>query len=309
MKDIVFLFDGQGAFRPGVGEELYKTYPKAKKIINESSTVLGYDITAHLWGDAAKETSSKTSIAQPAISTISLAYAEVLKNLGFSAVLSLGHSLGEVTALVYCGVVSFRDGIRIINKRGEVMEKGGSQGTMMAVVNIAQEPLAAICKQVSEEVSEPVVIANINAPNQIVISGSKEGIKKAAQLIAKEHGRGIPLKVGGAWHSPYLKNAATEFSGFIDSIDFQSPTSKFYSVVEQKILTDQKEIKDSLKRQMLAQVDWISAIKNIKGLGYETFCEIGPSKILKDLVLKIDMHLKAETTALFSDLSFLVKEF
>ena len=309
MKDVVFLFDGQGAFRPGVGEELCKTYPPAKKIINESSTVLGYDITAHLWGNEAKETSSKTSIAQPAISTISLAYAEVLKNLGLSGVLSLGHSLGEVTALVYCGVVSFKDGIRIINKRGEVMEKGGGQGTMMAVVNIAQNPLAAICKQVSEEASEPVVIANINAPNQIVISGSKDGIKKAAQLIAKEHGRGIPLKVGGAWHSPYLENAATEFSGFIDSIDFQSPTSKFYSVVEQKILTDQKKIKDSLKRQMLAQVDWISAINNIKGLGYKTFCEIGPSKILKDLVLKIDMHLKVETTALFPDLSLLVKEF
>ncbi len=309
MKDIVFLFDGQGAFRPGIGEELYKTYPEAKKVIDESSIVLGYDMTVHLWSDAAKETSSKTSIAQPAISTVSLAYSEALKNLGLSGVLSLGHSLGEVTALVYCGVVSFKDGMRIIKKRGEVMEKGGGQGTMMAVINIAEKPLAAICKKVSDEISEPVVVANINAPNQIVISGSKDGIKKAAQLIAKEHGRGIPLKVGGAWHSPYLKNAATEFSGFIDSIQFQTPATKFYSVVEQKVLTDPEQIKDSLKRQMLAQVDWVSAINTIKGLGYKTFCEIGPSKILKDLVLKIDMHLKVETTALFPDLSVLVKEF
>ena len=96
---------------------------------------------------------------------------------------------------------------------------------------------------------------------------------------------------------------------FLDSIDFQTPKTKFYSVVEQKILTDHNEIKDSLKRQMLAQVDWISAINNIKRLGYKTFCEIGPSKILKDLVLKIDMHLKAETTALFPDLALLAKEF
>jgi [acyl-carrier-protein] S-malonyltransferase len=309
MKDIVFIFDGQGAFRPGVGKELYNNYPQAKKIIDKSSTVLDYNITAHLWGDAAQETSSKTSIAQPAISIISLAYAEVLKNLGLAGTLSLGHSLGEVTALVYCGVVSFKDGVRIIKKRGEVMEKGGGQGTMMAVINIAQKLLADICEQVSKEVSEPVVIANINAPNQIVISGSKDGIKKAAQLIAKEHGRGIPLKVGGAWHSPYLENAATEFSGFIDSIEFSSPATKFYSVVAQKILTDHEEIKDSLKQQMLAQVDWVSAIENIKDLGYKSFCEIGPSKILKDLVLKIDMHLKVETTALFSDLSVLVKEF
>lgn len=309
MKDIVFLFDGQGAFRPGIGEELCKNYPEANKIVEQSSTALGYDITEHLWGGSAKDTSNKTSIAQPAISTISLAYAEVLKNLGFPGKLSLGHSLGEVTALVYCGVVNFKDGIRLIKKRGEVMEKGGGQGTMMAVINVAQKKLTDICKQSSEEVSEPVVIANVNAPNQIVISGSKEGIKKAAQLIAKEHGRGIPLKVGGAWHSPYLENAATEFSGFIDGIDFKKPKTKFYSVVEQKTLDDPGAIKDSLKQQMLSQVDWIAAIKNIKALGYKAFCEIGPSKILKDLVLKIDMNLKVETTALFSDLSLLLKEF
>ena len=249
MKDIIFLFDGQGAFRPGVGKELYNTYPEAKEIIDESSTALGYDITTHLWGDAAKETSNKTSIAQSAISTISLAYAQVLKNLKLTGAVSLGHSLGEVTALVYCGVVSFKDGVRIIKKRGEVMEKGGGQGTMMAVINIAQQPLADICKKVTEEVSEPVVIANINAPNQIVISGSKDGIKQAAQFIAKEHGRGIPLKVGGAWHSPYLENAAIEFSGFLDSIDFQKPKTKFYSVVVQKILTDPEEIKEITGKQ------------------------------------------------------------
>lgn len=307
MREIVFLFDGQGAFRPGIGKELYKQYPEAKELIDKSSAVLGYDLTDHLWGDSAKDTSSKTSIAQPAISTISLAYAEVLKTLKLSGEVSLGHSLGEVTALVYCGIVSFEDGIRIIKKRGEVMEKEGKQGTMMAVINIAKELLTEMCKQVSEETFEPVVVANINTPNQIVISGSKNAIKKAAQLITKEHGRGIPLNVGGAWHSPYLENAATEFSGLLDSIEFKTPSLKFYSVVEQKILTDNEAIKDSLKQQMLSQVDWVSAINNIKGLGYKTFCEIGPSKILKDLVSKINMNLKAESTALFTDLALLVK--
>jgi [acyl-carrier-protein] S-malonyltransferase len=309
MKNIVFLFDGQGAFRPGVGKELNKKYPAAKKIFTESSDVLGYDITSCLWGDDAKDTSNKTSIAQPAISTVSLAYAEVLKNLGFIGEVSLGHSLGEVTALVYTGVVSFKDGIKIIKKRGEVMEKGGGKGTMMAVINIAQELLQNICKKVSEEGSEPVVIANINTSNQIVISGSKDGIKQAAQLIAKEHGRGIPLRVGGAWHSPYLEKAATEFSGFLDNIEFRAPQSKFYSVVEQKILDNRSTVKESLKKQMLSQVDWVTAINNIKGLGYKTFCEIGPSKILKDLVQKIDTNLQTQSTALFSDLALLLKEF
>jgi len=307
MKKIIFLFDGQGAFKPGVGKELCNKYPKAKEIIDTSSTILGYDLTEHLWGNKATETSSKTSIAQPAISTVSLAYAAVLNDLGVISEISLGHSLGEVTAIIYCGIVSFEDGIKIIQKRGEVMEREGKQGTMMAVIDIESKILEDMCKNVSQEISEPVVVANINTQNQIVISGSKDGMKKVAQLVAKNHGRGIPLRVGGAWHSPYLNNAAEEFNIFLDTIQFNKPASKFYSVVEQKVLDDGSVIKDSLKRQMLSQVNWVSAIKNLKALGYDTFLEIGPSKILKDLVLKIDSSAKAESTALFADLETLVQ--
>jgi len=301
MKKIVFLFDGQGAFRPGIGKELYSNYPEVKGLIEKASSVLNYDLKENLWGEKAKETSSKTSIAQPAISTISLAYAAVLKNLDLTSEVSLGHSLGEVTAIVHCGAVSFEDGIRIIRKRGELMEREGKQGSMMAVINVEPKILEQICRKVSEDISEPVVIANINEPHQIVISGSSDGIKQVAQFVAKKNGRGIPLKVGGAWHSPYLNDAAKEFSGFIDTIQFNPPTSKFYSVVDQKIIADPAIIKDSLQRQMLSQVDWVTAINNLKNLGYNTFVEIGPSKILKDLVFRIDSKIKVESTALFSD--------
>jgi [acyl-carrier-protein] S-malonyltransferase len=270
---------------------------------------LGYDLTDYLWGSKSRRTHEKTSIAQPAISTISLAYAEVMKHLGVTADVSLGHSLGEVTAIVHCGAVSFDDGMKIIQKRGAVMEKGGGQGAMMAVINIELNALEKICKDVSDEISEPVVIANINAPNQIVISGSTAGIQKAAQLVVQKRGRGIPLKVGGAWHSPYLNEAANEFSKFLDTVQFDKPASKFYSVVDQKILTDATAIKDSLKRQMLFQVDWVHAIENLRDTGYKTFLEIGPSRILNDLVLKIDSKLKTESTALFTDLDVLTQEF
>jgi len=308
MGKIAFMFDGQGAFKPGIGKDLYNRYPKAKKIIEKSSKILRYDLTIHLWGDEAQKTSSRTSIAQPAISVISLAYAEVLKDAGLSGDVSIGHSLGEMTSIIYNGIVSFEDGIRIVQKRGEVMEQGGEKGAMMAIINIELNRLEEMCKKVSQEISESVVVANINTPNQIVISGSKEGIRKIALLASQHQGRGIPLNVGGAWHSPYLKGAAEEFSKFLDTINFKTPRKKFYSLVEQRVLTDAIGIKESLKRQMLSQVNWVLAIENLRGLGYDTFVEIGPSRILKDLVSKITMDAKIESTALYTDLQVLVQD-
>lgn len=302
MRKIAFLFDGQGAFRPGVGKELCEKYPEAEEVIKKSSTVLGYDLTDYLWGEQAKSTSGRTSIAQSAISAISLAYAEVLKTFGVTAGVSLGHSLGEITAVVYCGIVSFEDGVQIIQKRGEVMEKGGGHGSMMAVLNVGLKDLEELCKKISDEIAEPVVVANINTPNQIVISGSTQGIQRVAEAVTKNRGRGIPLRVGGAWHSPFLKESAKEFSTYIDTIPFNKPALPFYSVVEQKVLDDPGSVKTSLKKQMLAQVHWVAAIENLTSLGYTTLLEIGPSKILKDLVFKMAPHVKIETTALFTDL-------
>lgn len=307
MRKVVFLFDGQGAFKPGVGKELYNKYPQARDIINQGCEILGYDIKEYLWGDKAGQTSSMTSIAQPAISLVSLAYARILTDMKIFSDVSLGHSLGEATAIVYCGITNFNDGILMIRKRGEVMEKGAGHGAMMAIINIDQKALEQECQRVSEEINEPVVIANINAPNQIVISGSKQGIQLVAQFAAKNRGRGIPLDVGGAWHSPYLKEASEEFNTFLDGITFKSPQHKFYSVVEQKILSDENEIKDSLKKQMLSRVDWVQAINNLKSIGYEYFLEIGPSKILKDLVNKIDSSLQCDSVALYSELEKLLQ--
>jgi len=309
MKDIVFLFDGQGAFRPGIGKEFCNAYPKAQEIIGESSRILGYDLAEYLWGKKASDTASQTSIAQPAITAVSLAYAEILSDLGVQGAASLGHSLGEATAVVYCGIVSFSDGIKMIQKRGEVMEAGGRQGTMMAILNIELDALENMCSEVASLISEPVVVANINAPNQIVISGSQEGIKKVAQRVAENRGRGIPLNVGGAWHSPYLKDAAEDYAHFLDEIEFKKPNRDFYSVVDQKILKDADAIKTSMKEQMLSQVNWIHAIRNLKSFGYSAFLEIGPSKILKDLVVKIDPEITVESTALYTELDKIAKLF
>jgi [acyl-carrier-protein] S-malonyltransferase len=303
--DAVFLFDGQGAFRPGIGRELCGTYPRAKEILEKSSGILGYDLAEHLWGDRSSTTAAQTSVAQPAISTISLAYAEVLRDLGLQGIVSLGHSLGEATAIVYCGILSFSDGIRMIKKRGEVMEAGGKQGTMMAIMNIEHKVLEKICSEVTKP-TEPVVVANINAPNQIVISGSKEGIKRVAQRVLENGGRGIPLNVGGAWHSPYLNEVAEDFARFLDDIEFREPKTDFYSVVEHKLLKDPAMIRTSLKNQMLSQVNWVQAVENLRKAGHSSFLEIGPSKILKDLVGKIDPHAKVDSTALHVDLKELI---
>ncbi|UCD05404.1 MAG: ACP S-malonyltransferase [candidate division WOR-3 bacterium] len=305
MKDIIFVFDGQGAFRPGVGKELCAKYPRAREVVDESSKILGYDLTEYLWGEKSETTAGRTSIAQPAISTVSLAYAEVLRDLGVEGKVSLGHSLGEATAIVYTGIVGFGDGIKMIMKRGEVMEAGGGQGTMMAVLNIDIEVLEDICQQATKEVSEPVVVANINAPNQIVVSGSKTAIKRVAQRAAEKSGRAIPLNVGGAWHSPFLEDAAVEFTTFLDGIEFSKPRRQFYSVVDQIILEEPVQIKESLKKQMLSRVNWIDAINNLKGKDI-FFLEIGPSKILRDLIARIDQNSRVDSVALYGDLGDLI---
>ena len=305
MKNVIFVFDGQGAFRPGVGKELCTRYPRAREVVDASSEILGYDLTEYLWGEKSDTTAGRTSIAQPAISTISLAYAEVLKDLGVEGKVSLGHSLGEATAIVYTGIAGFGDGIKMIMKRGEVMEAAGGQGTMMAVLNISIADLENICEQATKETSEPVVVANINAPNQIVVSGSKTAMQKVAQCAAEKHGRAIPLNVGGAWHSPFLKDAAVEFAAFLDGIEFRKPQRTFYSVVEQMILDEPVQIKESMKKQMLSRVNWIDAINNLKGED-TFFLEIGPSKILRDLIAKIDSGIKVDSVALHGDLGDLV---
>lgn len=307
MNKIAFLFDGQGAFKPGIGRELYNKYPAAKEIIEQGCSILGYDIKEYLWGEKSKDTSSMTSIAQPAISLVSLSYARILQDLGIKGDISLGHSLGEATAIVYCGITDFKDGILMIKKRGEVMEKGGKQGSMMAIINLDVKILENECNRISNEIKEPVVIANINAPNQIVVSGSKQGLKMIAQYAAQNRAKAIPLDVGGAWHSPYLQEASIEFNQFLDHIEFKNPQYPFYSVVEQKTLTSGNAIKESLKKQMLSQVNWVQAIDNLSSSNFTLFLEIGPSRILKDLVNKINPSLKTDSTALYTDLDTLVK--
>lgn len=309
MKEIVFLFDGQGAFKPGVGRELYGKYPPAQKIIDKSAEILGYDLKDHLWGEAAAKTSGRTSVAQPAIAAVSLAYAGVLKELGLAGEVALGHSLGEATAIVYSGALGLEDGIRMIQKRGTLMEKGGKEGGMMAVVNIDPPALETECRRINAELKQPLVVANINAPDQIVVSGSRDGLKQLTQFVSQNHGRSIPLDVGGAWHSPYLQGVSGEFSQYLEGLKFQKPGVKFYSVVEQKILDDGAVIKESFKRQMLGRVNWVQAIENLKTLGYTNFLEVGPSKILKDLVVKIAADVKVDTVAIHTDLQALVQAF
>jgi [acyl-carrier-protein] S-malonyltransferase len=309
MKGIVFLFDGQGAFKPGVGRELYGKYPPAQKVIDRSSEILGFDLKDHLWGAAAAATSGRTSVAQPAIAVVSQAYAEVLKEMGVTAEVALGHSLGEASALAYCGALSFDDGIRMIQMRGKLMEKGGKEGGMMAVVNVELPILDQECKKISGAINQALVVANINAPGQIVVSGSKDGLKQLTAFVSQNHGRSIPLDVGGAWHSPFLKEASEEFSQFLDKLNFVKPPVKFYSVVEEKILDDARTIRDAFKKQMLARVNWVQAIENLKSMGYGQFLEIGPGKILKDLVVKIASDIKVDTVAVYTDLQILVQVF
>jgi [acyl-carrier-protein] S-malonyltransferase len=141
------------------------------------------------------------------------------------------------------------------------------------------------------------------------VSGSKDGLKQLTPFVSQNHGRAIPLDVGGAWHSPFLKESSQEFGQYLDQLDFGKPPVNFYSVVEQKILEDGKEIREAFKKQMLARVNWVQAIENLKAMGHAKFLEIGPGKILKDLVVKIAPEIKVDTVAVYPDLQTLIQGF
>ena len=283
-----FVFPGQGAQFVGMGKDLYDNNEKAKELFEKANDILGYRITDIMF-DGTDEELKQTKVTQPAVFLHSVIKAISLGD-EFKPSMVAGHSLGEFSALVAAGALNFEDGLRLVYARAMAMQKAceAAPSTMAAIVGLADEKIEEICAEVNKE-GNVVVPANYNCPGQLVISGNVEAINEACEkLKAAGAKRALPLKVGGAFHSPLMQPAKDELQAAIEKTEFSAPQCPVYQNVDGKPHTDPADIKQNLIAQLTSSVRWTSCVQNMIADGADDFTECGPGKALQGMIGRID---------------------
>jgi [acyl-carrier-protein] S-malonyltransferase len=282
-----FLFPGQGSQYIGMAKEFFDKFDKSKVVFNQADNELGIKLS-DICFNGPEDVLKSTENAQPAILTASIAILEAVKDIIKPDAVA-GHSLGEYSALVSAGAISFSDAVKIVRKRGEFM-KEASGGTMAAILMLSREKVFEICKEASK--AGLVAPANFNCPGQIVVSGEKAGVDEVCKLAKAAGGRGIPLAVSGPFHSTLMKPAQEKLAAEIAKINISSPKIDFLANVTADYARDENTIKDLLIKQVVSCVLWEDTINRMIADGVELFLEIGPGKILTGLVRKIKKDSK-----------------
>lgn len=287
-----YVFPGQGAQFVGMGKELYDNSPLAKEMFEKANQILGFRITDLMFAGT-DEDLKQTKVTQPAIFLHSVILSKVLGN-DFKPEMVAGHSLGEFSALVAAGALSFEDGLRLVSARAMAMQKACEKepSTMAAVLGLEDEKVEEICNSINEV----VVAANYNCPGQLVISGSIKGIDIACQKLTEAGAkRALKLAVGGAFHSPLMEPARQELEAAINSTLFNKPICPIYQNVDAKSTSNPEVIKKNLIAQLTAPVRWTQTAKNMLADGATSFVELGPGNVLQGLIKKVDRNVAAES--------------
>ena len=283
-----FVFPGQGAQFVGMGKDLYENNPLAKELFEKANDILGYRITDIMF-DGTDEELKQTKVTQPAVFLHSVIKALCLGE-EFKPNMVAGHSLGEFSALVAAGAISFEDGLKLVYARAMAMQKACDMApsTMAAIVGLDDEVIEKICEEVSGA-DGVVVAANYNCPGQLVISGNIEAINAACEkLKAAGAKRALPLKVGGAFHSPLMQPAKDELQAAIEKTEFKAPLCPVYQNVDGKPHTEPEEIKANLIAQLTSSERWTSCVNNMIEDGADDFTECGPGKALQGMIARIN---------------------
>ncbi|MBM7632554.1 ACP S-malonyltransferase [Geomicrobium sediminis] len=289
MRKFAFLFPGQGSQVIGMGLDAKQTNESSKNVVDVADRVLQFPLSK-LMEEGPEEELKQTSNAQPALVTTSIATLQLVKGLNVTPSFVAGHSLGEYSALVAAGVLTFEDAVAVVRKRGQFMEAAvpNGTGTMAAVMGGTREDLKAVCEAVTAE-GEAVQMANVNAPGQVVISGTTAGVKTVGERM-KEKGakRTIPLNVSGPFHSALMEPAANELEQALASIPFRDATVPVITNVSATSEQSGERLKAGLVKQMTSPVLWEDSIRYMIGEGVNTFVEVGSGQVLSGLVRKID---------------------
>lgn len=285
-----YVFPGQGAQFAGMGKDLYESNTRAKLFFDKADEVLGYKITDVMFSGT-DEDLRQTKVTQPAVFLHSVISALCMD--GFNPDMVAGHSLGEFSALVAAGALTFEDGLRLVYARAMAMQKAceAAPSTMAAIIALPDDVIEKVCEEVSTK-GNVVVPANYNSPGQVVISGNVEAVQEACRRL-KEAGakRALPLSVGGAFHSPLMEPARIELAKAIEKAPVSKPTCPIYQNVDALPHTDPAEIKDNLLKQLTAPVRWTQSVRNMISDGAAEFVECGPGQVLTGLIGRIQKSM------------------
>ena len=286
-----FVFPGQGSQFVGMGKDLYENNALAKELFDKADEILGFKITDIMFAGT-DEQLKQTNVTQPAVFLHSVISALCLGD-DFKPAMVAGHSLGEFSALVAAGALSFEDGLKLVAARANAMQKAceANPGTMAAIIGLSDEKVEEVCSEVSAD-GQIVVAANYNCPGQLVISGNVEAVNAACEKL-KEAGakRALPLKVGGAVHSPLKQPAKDELQAAIEQTEFAAPSCPVYQNVDAKAHTDAAEIKANLTAQLTSPVRWTASVQAMIVDGADDFTECGPGKALQGMIGRIDKNV------------------
>lgn len=300
MRVQAYLFPGQGSQYVGMGHDLYETFPSARAVFDQTDSILGTDLS-RLCFDGPESALNDTLNTQPAILATSISMLHMLEEQGIDGPTYVaGHSMGEFSALVAAGVLSFEDGLMVVRERGRVMKQAGGQspGGMAAIIALDREEVEEICAAVREQSGEYVDIANDNCPGQLVISGTTEALEQAMKS-AEERGakRVVRLAVSIAAHSPLMADAAAEFRRILNATPFHEPVAPVVMNATARPLTDPDSIRDALGRQLTSPVHWTDSVRWMIAQGVTRFIEVGPKDVLTGLTKRIDRTVERLTTA------------
>ncbi len=290
-----YVFPGQGAQFVGMGKELYEQSAEAKALFEQANDILGFRITDTMF-NGTEDDLKETKVTQPAIFLHSVILANVMGQ-NFSPNMVAGHSLGEFSALVAAGALSFEDGLRLVAARANAMQKACEEqpSTMAAILGLEDGVVEEICAKIDDV----VVPANYNCPGQLVISGSIPGIDKACELLTEAGAkRALKLNVGGAFHSPLMESARTELQEAIENTEIKSPICPIYQNIDAKPYTDPASIKANLIAQLTGAVRWTQIVQHMLEAGATSFTEVGPGNVLQGLVKKVDRSVETASANL-----------
>lgn len=290
-----YIFPGQGAQFVGMGQDLYNLNEETKALFEKANDILGFRITDIMF-NGTEEDLKQTKVTQPAIFLHSVVLAKALGDK-FQPSMVAGHSLGEFSALVAAGALSFEDGLKLVAQRANAMQKACElqPSTMAAILGLDDETVEKVCAQIEDV----VVAANYNCPGQLVISGTIEGVDKACALLSEAGAkRALKLNVGGAFHSPLMEPAKLELEAAIEATDIKAPICPIYQNVDAKPYTDPAAIKENLIAQLTGAVRWTQTVQNMLEDGAEAFVEVGPGNVLQGLVKKVNRQAQTSSASI-----------